>query len=59
LRTSHELRERLDAEARVLARGTYVLSFLRREGLLSENRHLVLGLADTLLRSLRSLRLEC
>jgi len=58
LRRSHDLRERLDAEARALARGTYVLSFLRKEGLLSRNRHLVLGVADTLLKSLKGLRLE-
>jgi hypothetical protein len=34
------------------------LSFLRREGLLCENRHLVLGVADTLLRSLKAISLR-
>ena len=55
---SHDLRDKLDSQARALARGTYVLSFLRREGLLCENRHLVLGVADTLLRSLKAISLR-
>jgi hypothetical protein len=45
------------AQARALARGTYMMSFLREEGLLAENPHLVLGFAHTLLKSLRGLRL--
>jgi hypothetical protein len=35
-----------------------MLGFLRREGLLNQNPHLVLGFADTLLRSLRGLKLD-
>lgn len=58
MRRNHDLRERLNAEARALARGAYVLRFLRKEGLLCKNRHLVLGVADTLLKSLRGLRLD-
>jgi hypothetical protein len=50
--------EGLEVQARALARGSYILSFLRREGLLAENRHLVLGVADTLLKSLKSLKLD-
>lgn len=53
-----DLRNRLEAQAKALARGTYMLGFLRREGLLNQNPHLVLGFADTLLRSLRGLKLD-
>jgi hypothetical protein len=58
LRRRHDACERLDVQARALARGAYILSFLRKEGRLTENRHLVLGVADTLLKSLRSLKLN-
>jgi hypothetical protein len=58
LRPRHEYRDGLEAQARVLARGTYMLAFLREEGRLAQNPHLVLGLADALLRSLRGLRLN-
>lgn len=54
----HDPCQSIDAQARVLARGTYILSFLRKEGLLTENRHLVLGVANTLLRSLKGLKLN-
>jgi hypothetical protein len=47
-----------ESETRALARGTYVLRFLREEGLLGENPHLVLRFADTLLKSLRGISLE-
>ena len=57
MRRNHEYRNGLEAQARALARGTYVLTFLREEGLLAENPHLVLGFADALLRSLRGLKL--
>lgn len=57
MRRKHEYRDGLEAQARALARGTYVLNFLRDEGLLAENPHLVLGFADTLLKSLRGLKL--
>ena len=58
MRIRCEYRERLEAETRALARGTYVLSFLRERSLLPENPHLVLGFADTLLKSLRGLSLR-
>ena len=57
MRPSRDGRDVLEAQARALARGTYMMSFLRDEGLLAENPHLVLGFADTLLKSLRGLRL--
>ncbi len=50
-------RDGLETEARALARGACMLSFLREEGLLAGNPHLVLGIAETLLKSLRGLRL--
>ena len=56
LRRNHDCRDTLKAQARALARGTYMMTFLRKEGLLAENPHLVLGFADTLLKSLRGIR---
>lgn len=58
MRRKCDLRDRLEAQTRALARGTHIMRFLRHEGLLSENPHLVLGFADTLLRSLRGLKLD-
>ena len=55
---NHDSRDGLAADARTLARGTYILGFLRREDILSRNPHLILGFADTLLRSLRGLKLD-
>jgi len=57
LRRNPDCRDVLEVQARALARGTYMMSFLREEGLLAENPHLVLRFADTLLRSLRGLKL--
>ncbi len=57
MRQNRDCRDRLEAQARALARGTYMVGFLREEGLLAENPHLVLRFADTLLASLRGLNL--
>lgn len=57
MRREHDGRAGFEAQARALARGTYVMGFLRKEGLLARNPHLVLRFADDLLRSLRRLKL--
>ena len=58
MRQNHDRRDGLEAQTRALARGTYMMSFLREEGLLAENPHLVLRFADTLLKSLRGLKFK-
>ena len=57
MRREHDGRAGLEAQTRALARGTYVMGFLRKEGLLDRNPHLILRFADDLLRSLKGLKL--
>jgi hypothetical protein len=57
LRRSPDPCDILKSRTRALARGTYICSYLRKEGRLSENPHIVLRFADALLSSLRSLKI--